>query len=1046
MTAAVIGGGANNTVRSGSVVILSGKDSDGQDSPVLRTEWAANDPGVRLEERTANSVAFEAPNVAQPADFSFTVTVFDAEDQSDSDTITLTVIPAQDLDKFLTVDGTGVGDLTLTTPATDLQKFTVVADPVGANPVAPGDTFAVTVDATLNYADRNASCASTAVSNPNVCLGWSNNATLQLSGAGYPLTVANVAWNSDNNGDAIDTAVELDIPSIDVSLFNQLIIDAFPPGADESARVALLDPWRTDTAEITLTITLISPIAATAMVGGPGSSTIPLGPADDVTVSQILADGLGSLPIETRETADAYYAAIDPNDEFLTLTDWLVSRGFATRDPDGSANLLQAASDGSGEFAHALYTNNFDLGFGRDMFTRVEEATGNVYAFVTNYPTLQNALEGREEFVTVVMEFSPPAGLPNDDKFTKFLVYAIDEETGEQIRVRSIDFDGRGLKVVPGVCTTCHGGAVPTKDAALAATGYPNAGDLGAMFFPWDLESFLYSDTDPAIPTSSNLDDVRTLDDIDPQRQFTRSAQEDQFRKLNQAALTTYVQSQANEVVVAPDPSRFAANCELLNIWYPGAAPPLTTCNTGALAGAFTDGAVPSGWSTEPQLYTDVHARHCRACHNQLTNTDIQFTTSEQFLDNPSTGDMVFRTGVMPLARVTTDRLWAGTDTSDPPIDILRGALPSIGTEIPGGPVAQSDFAAQNVGSIPEASAGANSLLTKTGRTVDMTGEESLFFDSLTWNLAATSSDPNFATCLQDPPALVSDGADASLTPSIAADYCVELSASRTDFTDNTAPPLLVRAVDDRLTSVLGSTCSTPFDGANCISVDEVSTVLGNPTEPQVVLRADLAQILDPTRLFALFDMDIEDGLDADTDFRVDFDTSPPFGPSAGSSFVVTDGMGGFDLTTRTSFFLDELVDGEVAYQSGFLDVVVEPTIDTLRFDVIYTGEATDRLVLADVDAEVLILAKSDSAPTLEILNAAGTVPLAMTVQVDFGATLSGRFRVTDPDAADVILTMPPFSSTISPDLSSTFDVNAPDSLGSASGDFDYTANDAETL
>ena len=42
--------------------------------------------------------------------------------------------------------------------------------------------------------------------------------------------------------------------------------------------------------------------------------------------------------------------------------------------------------------ASALYLNNYDLGFGRDMHMRWDD-DGNVYAYVENYPTVESGLK-----------------------------------------------------------------------------------------------------------------------------------------------------------------------------------------------------------------------------------------------------------------------------------------------------------------------------------------------------------------------------------------------------------------------------------------------------------------------------------------------------------------------------------------------------------------------------------------------------------------------------------------------------------------------------
>jgi len=339
---------------------------------------------------------------------------------------------------------------------------------------------------------------------------------------------------------------------------------------------------------------------------------------------------LSTPDARTDDTAArAYYAAIDPTDRRLTLTDF------------NSANGLDLGVD-----ALAVYVNDADLGFGRRMVTRVNP-DNSVASCVENYgdnlgtvngpaqEKIDNAKLQRNLLATVCMEYSGTPGAviaptptlvaenndvssknlnsrinitlqpghyqlvaatalanqfggftlkvsigkttiakysgkwtnsggqdynspdnpkyaldvmsaatytinltsrtdpylyllqlpPNEQlagrKFTKFYAYGADGN-----RIYDADLDGRAadangvpnagvVKYMPTLCVVCHGG----KPKSLVNGVYPDNGDTGAQFLPWDLNTFVYDATDPA---------------------FSRAAQEPLFKIFNQSVLATY--------------------------------------------------------------------------------------------------------------------------------------------------------------------------------------------------------------------------------------------------------------------------------------------------------------------------------------------------------------------------------------------------------------------------------------------------------------------------------------------------------------------------
>ena len=163
--------------------------------------------------------------------------------------------------------------------------------------------------------------------------------------------------------------------------------------------------------------------------------------------------------IEGREaalTSAVYYRTVDPTGTRTSLNAWLRQAGFLAAD----GTLLPEAVAGTGEFAHAVYVNNFDLGFGRQMYTRTDEL-GNVFSFVKNYSTLEGAIRQLDSFATVVTEYSPLVNHTDPTpKFVKFFTF-VEDGSGDAPRVASFDFDGRGERHTPGNCVVCHGGQRP---------------------------------------------------------------------------------------------------------------------------------------------------------------------------------------------------------------------------------------------------------------------------------------------------------------------------------------------------------------------------------------------------------------------------------------------------------------------------------------------------------------------------------------------------------------------------------------------------------
>ena len=337
-----------------------------------------------------------------------------------------------------------------------------------------------------------------------------------------------------------------------------------------------------------------------------------------------------SVAAEHREDSTSalfYYLAIDPMGSKTTLADWLI------------ANDLDSATDPDAE---AIYVNDVDLGFGRHMYIKTLP-DGRVASYVENFgdngvtgdpvdgpsqEKIANAHNGVNLIATVAMEYGPPPNDPLGEKYTTFYVFGPDGQ-----RLLAADLDGRGAKSVPGACNICHGGA---PRPLLADNQYPDNGDTGANFLPWDLDSFGYSN-----------------EVFGGGQPYTRVAQEAAFKALNSAVLQTNPPPAVREVVEG---------------WYGGPGLPSATFN-----GEF----VPAGWVGREATYLNAFAPNCRACH-VTRNPAVAFTSYQQLFDLQARAQhLVFDRGVMPLARRTYDRFWPDFSAADPDFVDLLGAVPA---------------------------------------------------------------------------------------------------------------------------------------------------------------------------------------------------------------------------------------------------------------------------------------------------------------------------------------------------------------------------------
>lgn len=320
----------------------------------------------------------------------------------------------------------------------------------------------------------------------------------------------------------------------------------------------------------------------------------------------------------------AYYAKIDPGGtktnpgDTTDFAHWKTVNGFDR-----------------GEQARAIYENEYDLGFGRDMHMQTggqDGLCGNCIAYyVTNYANVEAAVaaqnNGANQKATVAMEFSPQNG-SSGTPYTKFYVFNPDGPGSTPGSIApSVALDDDAPKAVPTLCIICHNGNINSIG--------PDGNLQTSRFIPFDLQAFRYHPTDP---------------------NWQRAVQESKFKILNAGII-----NQTN--VSAPLKL-------LITNWY-GTEGDLTLPNA-----TFQDNRVPSAWTSptnESPLYQTVVQPSCRSCHTTRDPADTGFDISWQSYDgfnNDSSFVKVLActstSHLMPQAERTFARFWLSTQPNQP--------------------------------------------------------------------------------------------------------------------------------------------------------------------------------------------------------------------------------------------------------------------------------------------------------------------------------------------------------------------------------------------
>lgn len=842
--------GAGNTmagVRSQAELIVSGKDSDDPDGAILQYLWEVADDGdtglasADLLVRDRASVNVTVPRVSAATTIRLRLTVTSADGGSDSADAVLNVHPAADDDKFLQYPNAN-------------SKFGIVVTTLASRAAgAVTATYRLRVERRIKYRPRSASAGAAELA--NYCAtsfenwpvaAWTDDSQPWLpepgfDGQGESGQYILGQWNQGAGtvglqqgvGNAVyapqNPSYYFPIPSLDADDINRRYRSVVAPDPFRQLKGSDIGDAMVEV-RITVEPTGTSPEVAFVLVDEFGQPVTNAG-GQVITATNNGSGGAATLVLdadflrranfmESRQTAQSYYCAVDPEGRRLTLTDWLVANGFNPALPDFGADPVDAPADRP----HAIYVNNYDLGFGRDMYmkraptscTGPNDVKENVSGVVINYPSLEAAVRRTGAFVAVAMEYAlkNPAGSACDpaNRMATFYAYVPDDDgdadndgTIEALqglpayrRVLSVNFDGRGEKFVPGACTVCHGGG-PRVDLG-AGGAYPDGGDVQATFLPWDPDSLLYA-ADAGSPSRADPSFSQAAKDAFLRSKYSRESQKDALREFNRMAYATYPNPTIQSAGFYPY-AFYNGPRRLIEGWY------------GAnLAGQFDSSYVPEGWQVAGigdvnpvDVYRNVIAPNCRSCHLQqvrgggVSPTDnrmSQFTSWADFLgyatlfpgENESVlHRYVLSSAVMPASRLTTDRFWLPASGSAGGLlaQVVRAAsgledappppgAPKVSPWPPGVDVFVHGGGSCAGSGADEVTCPAGSWITIDARPISFVRERDLVWEARRMATAAACADPALTPLYAD---TAGNGTSRfALRPAASGLYCVTVSA-----------------------------------------------------------------------------------------------------------------------------------------------------------------------------------------------------------------------------------------------------------------------------
>jgi len=528
------------------------------------------------------------------------------------------------------------------------------------------------------------------------------------------------------------------------------------------------------------------------------------GPNNFLTFPNQVLSASGVSDIDSEAYTNAYYAAVDPNNDRDTFAKWKTINGF---------------DSGSGTQLTVIVGDSRDLGYGRHITAR-KNADGTMAFSVRNYlvpvvagygystMNLDAAIvqDDRWYIGASNIEFSP--GPNGGVSFPKFYFYKPDGT-----RASAVNLDGRGTKWMPGPCITCHGGRGDplTAPNALGVRLFPlvqnsaslTRGDVQAHMHPLEPDGFQYS----------------------TQAGFTRADQEAAIKLINTWMVQSYPLPFGTTTPTGfpEDVGRRVAN----QYEWQGTAASMVKAGYGGdgLPNATYVDATPADWASVGQssLYQNVVVPSCRVCHilrgagaDNLTGADISLNSYAKF---ESYADQIkfhtFDRGNMPLAKIHYEKFWSTSSIFETLADFLQGKGFTVrdGSGVvlkPGRPIADAG----------------PTRVVKQGATT-LSGIASLFASSYQWSLISgpvggatlsgtTSRDVTFTASIDGTyqvQLVVSDGATSS-TPStvnIVVNNGLITAPSALRFTTHIKPVLQTVCVPCHVTTDLATPTQAPI-------------------------------------------------------------------------------------------------------------------------------------------------------------------------------------------------------------------------------------------
>jgi len=450
-----------------------------------------------------------------------------------------------------------------------------------------------------------------------------------------------------------------------------------------------------------------------------------------------LAQNGGTFETDTTAYAEAYYRAIDANNDKDTLTKWRAQNGFtgyATR--PGTEHL-------------AVFRDVKDLGYGRRMTARRNGDDGSIAFYVENYNVTPGTSGDYSSTLNVeaairrdtqwhvgtnAIEWSAATCTPGFDpadcdptvKFAKYYNFSSKDGT----RQLAVDLDGRGKKAMPGPCITCHGGRGDPLTPPDASTGKPRfplvenlpsrkRGDVGAHLHGQNVDSFTFSSSQPG---------------------FAKSDLQGFLKDFNQWILCTYPSPTPGATVsgtwLGSPCTRPTAGAnewqgiaaEMIEAWYGGPGMPAANFSDTYLPAGWTNTAIPGTAFTQAALYQNCVAPYCRTCHilrGTNNQSDLDFSTFAKFQGYADRIKVhVFDRGNMPLSLIPHTDFWNSTA----PLMLASFIDAQLGP--------QSATSASGAVLLPGrtiADPGPNRMV-RTGANAVLTAENSLFSSTFAWS------------------------------------------------------------------------------------------------------------------------------------------------------------------------------------------------------------------------------------------------------------------------------------------------------------------------